>query len=369
MIEKNGPYAVIVSDMRMPVMDGVQFLAKTRERSGDSTRIMLTGNADQQTAIEAVNEGSIFRFLTKPCSSESLARTLNAAIVQYRLVRSEKELLEHTLRGSIQVLTDVLSLVNPTAFGRASRVSRLARQIAKTLNVENAWQVEIAAMLSQIGCITVPEETLVKVYNGRTLALDELQMLSEHPKVGHSLINKIPRLSLVAEIIAYQEKLYNGAGFPHDKVRGAAIPLGSRILKLALDFDKLSEAKLTPSDALNEIDRRGEWYDPEVVLALKKCLQSTESQYVVAFLKVSELRADMILVEDVKASNGFLLIAKGQEVSVSMQIRLENFQSRGGIREPLKVLVPAPAVVADFGAPVTAFDVDMPVYRDGTVAV
>lgn len=138
-IDSQGPYAVIVTDMQMPGMDGIQFLAQVKEKSPDSIRIMLTGNADQHTAIEAVNEGNIFRFLTKPCPPEVLAKTLKAGLQQYRLVMVEKELLEKTLRSSIQVLTDILSLVNPTAFSRASRVQRLVCALAAKLQIEQAW--------------------------------------------------------------------------------------------------------------------------------------------------------------------------------------------------------------------------------------
>jgi DNA-binding NtrC family response regulator len=95
-IAQRGPYAVIVSDMRMPGMDGVQFLSKVKERAPDSVRMMLTGNNDLQTAMQAVNEGNSFRFLTKPCTPETLAKALEAGLEQYRLITAERELLEKT---------------------------------------------------------------------------------------------------------------------------------------------------------------------------------------------------------------------------------------------------------------------------------
>src|SRR6478609_5248404 len=103
LLEKKGPYALVISDMRMPGMDGIAFLSKLKAMSPDTVRVMLTGNADTETAIEAINEGSIFRFLNKPCSKEILAKTITAGLVQYRLVTAEKQLLEQTLSGCLQV--------------------------------------------------------------------------------------------------------------------------------------------------------------------------------------------------------------------------------------------------------------------------
>ena len=148
-IEANGPYAVVVSDMRMPEIDGAQLLAKIKILAPDTIRVMLTGAADMRTAVSAVNEGSIFRFLTKPCTKETLAKTLTASLVQHRLVIAEKELLERTLSGSIHVLTEVLSLVNPAAFGRAVRLRRYVHHIAQRMSLRSPWRFEVAAMMSQ----------------------------------------------------------------------------------------------------------------------------------------------------------------------------------------------------------------------------
>jgi response regulator RpfG family c-di-GMP phosphodiesterase len=364
MIAASGPYAVIVSDMKMPGMDGVQFLARVKELAPESVRIMLTGNADQQTATEAVNEGNIFRFLTKPCPPESLAKSLTAGIEQYRLIRAEKDLLETTLSGSIQVLTDVLSLVNPTAFGRASRVRRLVRQLSTLLRVENAWQIEIAAMLSQIGCITVPEDTLTKVYEGKSLLAEELSMLQAHPRVGRDLISRIPRLEPVAEIIAHQEMKFSDVESPHDSTLGTPVPAAARILKLALDFDKLIEAKLSRSEAYSEIERRGDWYQPSVVEALRKIVDGSQTLYDTVYIKVSEMTLEMILAADVMSVKGEVLVANGQDVTLSLRMRLENFLARGDIEEPIKVLVPRDAT--GFGNDVSPFPSGTVALKDGT---
>ena len=340
LIKSDGPYAVIVSDMRMPEMDGVQFLASARSLAPETVRIMLTGNADQQTASDAVNEGHIFHFLTKPCTAEMLRTSLLEGIQQYHLMRAEKELLEKTLIGSLQLVTDILSMVNPTAFGRASRVRRLVRQLSAIMKAEDAWQVEIAAMLSQIGCITVPEDTLTKVYQGRDLTAEEQRMVKNSPKVGYDLISRIPRLEPVAEIIAHQERLANTLYLPDESWIGTPAPLGSRILNLALDFDELIEAKLSSSQAFTEIQRRGRRYEQVAVAALRKVVEDSETMYEMREVHIRDLVEHTILAEDIMAANDVLLVAKGQEVSASLRMRLENFLRRGSIHYEVKVFVP-----------------------------
>jgi len=340
-IEERGPYAVVVSDMRMPGMDGVRFLSKVREKSPQSVRMMLTGHSDTQTAIQAINEGNIFRFLTKPCPPDVLTQALGAGLEQFRLVTAEKELLEGTLNGSVKVLVDVLSLVNPTAFGRAARVERLVRRLCAELEVEGAWQVEIGAMLSQLGCVTVPEDILMKVYRGKDLTTQETRMFQAHPQVGRDLIINIPRLEVTAEIIAYQEKRFDGSGVPEDKIRGEEIPLGARILKLALDFDTLTMSGTDSRKAFAIVGRRGGWYDVRVVEALERVLgKAEEVKYEIKSLAADEFGPNMILAENVETVTGALVMAKGQEVTRWAQLRLKNFAANVGIQEPIKVLVP-----------------------------
>src|SRR5580698_5073090 len=122
-IHDHGPYAVVVSDMRMPGMNGVQFLARVRQIAPDTIRMILTGYTDINAAMDAVNEGNIFRFLAKPCERDVLSNAITSGLVQYRLITAEKELLGNTLMGSIKVLIDVLSAASPEAFGRSIRIT------------------------------------------------------------------------------------------------------------------------------------------------------------------------------------------------------------------------------------------------------
>src|ERR1700733_14693181 len=190
--------------MRMPEMDGTQLLRKVKQLAPDTVRIMLTGDGDIHNAVSAVNEGSIFRFLTKPCNRDTLVKALSAGLLQHRLITAEKDLLENTLQGSIQVLTEVLSLVNPAAFGRALRVRRYIHHVATKMAMASPWRFEVAAMMSQLGCVTLHPETIEAVYAGRKLPPDEQKRFDAHPGVARDLLSKIPRMEPIAWMIAHQ---------------------------------------------------------------------------------------------------------------------------------------------------------------------
>lgn len=337
-IDGQGPFAVVVADMRMPGMDGVQFLSHVRARSADSVRIMLTGNADLQTAINAVNEGNIFRFLTKPCAQDTLSMALNAGLDQYRLIHAEKELLEKTLMGSIKVLTEMLSMANPVAFSRTTRVRRYVKHIGTQQYFPKWWQFEVAALLSQIGCVTLPPDMLDKVFAQAPLTGDEKEMFASHPAVGRNLLANIPRLETIAHIIAAQQKPYHVFPSPETMTEEAnAIALGSQVLKVTLDFDQLIVNGVPHREALAVMRSRSNEYNPKLINALET-LKINDLNQVIKMVKVKDLATGMIADEDIEAQNGLLLVPKGQEITYPVLERLRNFSRRTGIVEPFRVI-------------------------------
>lgn len=338
-IAKEGPFAVIVSDMRMPGMDGVQFLLRVKQKAPDSVRIMLTGNADQQTAMDAVNEGNIFRFLTKPCSPEMLAKSLNAGIEQYRLITAEKQLLEQTLNNSLQVMVEILALVNATAFSRSTRIKRLVADIARRVGIQNIWELEIAAMLSQLGCITVPEETLIKLSKCIQLTENELHLYQEHPQVGHHLIARIPRLETVAEIIAHQNKTLLDESKTSEP-RSETAKIGAHVLKVVLDYDKLLLYGDLPHKAVRELFTRAGWYDQAVLNALKEIIDERVEEYVSIQIEMVDLKAGMILDESIVSNTGVALLTTGNEITSPLMMRLKTFAQAKMIKDRIQVRVP-----------------------------
>lgn len=336
---ERGPFAVIVSDLRMPGMDGIRFLSCVRESAPDSVRLMLTGNADLRAAIDAVNEGHIFRFLKKPCDLQTLGNALTAGIRQYQLICAERELLDKTLRGSMKVLSGILQLINPEAFGRAARVTRYVNKIAQAMEVADLWQIETAAYLSQIGCVILPEEALKKLYAGQTLTGEEAQLFAMHPSIGSDLLSNIPRMETIAKIIANQENSFGAEDSNGDE----EVMLGSRILKTVLDFDRIHANDIPDGDALEIMKSRAGRYDSKVLAALQMVL-GVDTSCEKMELSLGELKDGMILDGDIFLQNGRLLAAKGYQVNLTLRERMKNFVPRPGITEPIQVLVPAAMV-------------------------
>jgi len=340
LMEKEGPFAVIVSDLRMPGMDGIEFLAQARTRAPDSVRMMLTGYAEVQNAIDAVNEGAIFRFLTKPCPPAKLATALAAGIKQYRLVTAEKELLEKTLHGAVKILTAALSLANPQAFGRGNRITRLVKEMVRELGWGWTWEYETAAMLSQLGWITISPEVLFKATKGRPLSTQEARLVDSYPALGAELIGHIPRLEEVARIVAYQNKNFDGSGTPADGVAGKDLPPGATLLKVALDFDDLLSQGESKGRAIQTMKKRQGSYDPDVLATLEIVL-GIEAKYETREVMIGELVTGMILNENIiTLDDNRLLLTRGQQLDATLIKYVRNYKQTVGVKEPIKVVVP-----------------------------
>ena len=337
MLRNRGPFAVIVSDLRMPEMDGVELLQKARDLAPDTVRLLFTGQLDLENAIAAVNEGAIFRCILKPCPRLRLAMTLKEAVKQHQLQTAERVLLEQTLHGSIKALTDVLALASPLAFGRATRLREAVGAIGNALGVAEKWHVEVAAMLSQIGSVTLPPSTLEKVYQGGVLSEAEEAMVRRIPAIAEQVLDNIPRLEPVREILCYQHKLFDGAGAPPG-AGGEAIPWGARALKIALDLDTLESEGIDPSLAFDTLRGRAGWYDPAILEAFAE-IRRSDQRAEVRELPLTSLRAGMVFAQDVRTTKGILFIARGQEVTASLLEKLHNFAPGFLGEESIRVII------------------------------
>jgi response regulator RpfG family c-di-GMP phosphodiesterase len=329
-VAADGPFAVVVSDMRMPGMSGAQFLAEVRRRQPESVRLLLTGHADVRSAVDAVNHGGLFRFLTKPCDTDDLAAALDAAVEQYRLVTAERELLDRTVRGCVQVLGEVLALTNPAAFSRALRVQGLVREMAAPSG-QTGWEVEVAAILAQLGQVAIPERVVVAAERGLSLSAEDQAQVDKASGVAAGMVGHIPRMERVAQIISR-------AGRPFD-AGAAPEPPGTGMLRLARDFDALVARGIPRPQALALLRPHAGRYDVASVAALERVVVRG-CQGVSREVAVAALTPEMTLELDLYSSAGVFLLRQGNAITLPMKLRLETLAASGQIPPTLRVLVP-----------------------------
>jgi response regulator RpfG family c-di-GMP phosphodiesterase len=337
----NQPFAVVLCDMRMPVMDGIETLRAIRNLAPETVRMMLTGNADQQTAIDAINEGSIFRFFNKPCPSELLSDGLKAGCEQYRLVTAERDLLEKTLAGSIKVLVDVVSFNDPVAYAQATRLRELVRRMLQALEMPMRWQLDIAAMLLFIGQVAIPPEVIAKLRDGKPLTEPEKQVVARAPEAGRSLIANIPRLSQVAEIVYLQDKGFDGSGYPTSGPMGKDIPFDARLLKILKDLVEMARGKSLTRDIFGALERKAAQYDPEILrkvrLHLEEVVPDVPPEEIE--ISVSALKPGLMVTSDILLENGHLILAAGTRLSEVQVERLRSLRQIFPFVDRIKVRV------------------------------
>ncbi|MFT3829571.1 MAG: response regulator [Opitutaceae bacterium] len=344
-IAQSGPYAVIVADQTMPGMNGVELLEAVRECAPDTVRLMLTGNADQRSAVEAVNRGAVFRFLNKPCPPEILVPALETALKQHELQVTERELIEGTLTGSVQVMSEVLGMVAPDALGRGQRLRESMGTFARHLDLEPVWEYEVAALLSPIGYASLPIIVLRKLSAGTALDPAETSLVRRVPEVGSALVSSIPRFAPIAQIILYQAKDFTGTGVPADSVAGSDIPVGARMLRILNDRLTLELEGVVKQNALVTMRNRTGSYDPGLVEKCFECFptflsNALSSDVPVVYRQVDELVPGHVLVSDIKLGGDVTLVASGERLTKMVIQRIANAATLGQIKGPFPVQEP-----------------------------
>jgi len=332
MIRKSRPYAVVVSDMRMPGMNGVELLVRVKQESPDTVRMLLTGQADMNDAMAAVNRGGIFRFLCKPCPSATIIESIEAAIEQHSLVTAEKQLLKGTLTSVVKVLTDLLAITSPRVFNHAARLRSVVERMMEISDERQDWRFGLAAQLALVGCIALPPDLVEMILSGAPVTTHEKRMFARHPETGRKLIGSVPRLEVVADIVGHQLTRDLSAILDTDTRRGV------ELLQSALAVDE----RVAKGELLNDAIRQLCQTIPpkgEAVLARAAALEDSQ-QCAERALLVSELRVGMLLEVDVFTSAGQLILSHGRSLMPFDLELLSNFAERVGIVEPIKVKIP-----------------------------
>lgn len=337
-LERDGPFAVVVADNRMPLVDGLEVLDEARRISPDTTRIMLTGETCLEAAMAAVNRGSVFRFLTKPCAPQDVAAAIEDGIELYQLRQTEHLLLERTLNGAIQVCIDLLSLANPPAFARAKRLHRLMARLARQLGVANRWQYEIAALLSQVGHVALSHATSERVERGEPLELSELNALEAHTELAREMLASVPRLEVIAAILDRWQH-------PARPATCAEAETGARLLMAVADFDALTREGRTPEDAVAVMKSCEGRYD-RGVLAAMEWMGLEFGELATRQVGHEELEDGWFFADDVVAASGETLWRRGEEVTPQLRARLGRLVLAGDVDASAAFLVAESRVLA-----------------------
>lgn len=272
----NEPFSVLVSDLKMPGMDGIQLLSRAAELFPDTIRILLTGFADLQNAMDAVNRGFIFRFLNKPCPLEALEQTLADALRQHGLVGIQREnyslkRFKRLLEGIVHGFSALVEARDPYLAGHQARVTALALAIAEELGLvpDERDILRIAALLHDIGKVYVPADFLNRP---GVLRDEEFSVIKMHPEVGYDILKNLGEDWPVATIIRQHHERMDGSGYPQG-LAGDDIVQGARIIAVADVVDAMcSHRPYRPSlgiaAALQEIEMgSGLRYERQVVEA------------------------------------------------------------------------------------------------------
>ena len=334
--QPDGGFAVVVSDMRMPGMNGAALLAHARQVCPDTTRLLLTGYADLDSAITAVNDGAVFRFLTKPCSTPVLRAALDMAIEQNRLIRDRHELLERTLRGAVEALVETLAMTHPQAFSRASRLRHLTSGLTEALGMGERWPAEIAAQLAEIGVVTLPPEALEALTRGTCPNAVVARMIRNLPEIADRLLARIPRLEPVRAIVRAQQ--------PVDHLDSrclAGADQATLLVQAVREYDALTARGYQPTNAIGVLRQRVH-HDPVILDALATIV-AADAGAEVRDIDVVALRPGMLLAADLRAATGMLLVSHGHVLTEELLSRIRNFAKLSGLDGPPLVRMSAPS--------------------------
>ncbi len=379
------PVDIVISDMRMPEMDGAQFLEKVRERWPESIRLLLTGYSDISAILAAINRGEIYRYITKPWDDNDILLVVRHAIERRQLEREKDRLekltlqqndelrvLNHSLEAkveartialkkshdamvaandklknnfitTIKIFSSMIEMRGGNMAGHSRRVADLARRIATKMGMDarETQEVFIASLLHDIGKIGFPDEMLdmpVNLMNG-----DKLGQFRKHPHHAQQLLMPLEDLRGVAAIIGAHMEQFDGSGFP-EGISGLSIPFGARILALASDYDNLQhgalvQRKVDPEAARQLIyDRSGKRYDPAVVDAFRILLDGEPVEQIRDIPVLSgELLPGMVLSCDLLSREGLMLLSADHVLDERNIKQVIDFEAKSGGRLAIRV--------------------------------
>ena len=366
---------LVISDMRMPGMDGAQLLEQIRAKWPDILRILLTGYADINSTIAAINKGEIYRYIAKPWEDNDIVlivrhalerkaleqekfrleqltqrqneelKALNASLelkVQERTAELRQTMsfleqahveLKKSFLTSVKIFSNLFELRAGRLAGHSHRVADIARSMAKYMgmNETEIQDVVFAALLHDIGKIGLPDDLLEKPFSA--LNGEERILVMKHPTTGQVALMPLDKLKVAAELICAHHERFDGKGFPN-ALSGTDIPLGARIIAVSNDYDALQNGTFSTLKHSSEkaqefiVNGRGQRYDPAVVDAFNHIMLGIAKKQteLAREFRTSQLKAGMVLARDLTAPNGLLLLSRDYVLDATMITKLCQFE-------------------------------------------
>ena len=323
--------AVVVADMRMPGMSGLELLRQARSIVPNASRVMLTSADDAQTAIAAINEGNVCRFLTKPCGLAVLETAIMEALDLRQTLHQLLEAQFRTVAGIVEVLGKVIQMVNPESHALAQRLRQRMRELALEMLHPEFWELEIAAMLAPLGALGTPQSF--------SAANPAAAFSGDFPQAAAALLRQIPRMEKIAVVVAYLGKNFDGSGSPRDSVADVQIPIGARMLRVVRDMEEQVGAGRAPGDALRQMQQKEGAYDPRVLAAALACFGEGPHAHLPHSTCVpwSVLKEGDTLADDIPSETGALLLTKGCRVTPNLKKMLQHMASGGRMPDGVRI--------------------------------
>ena len=285
-ILKENSFNCILSDHKMPDMDGVEFLKRSYDMYPDTIRLLVTAYSDVEILMNAINYAKIYRYIKKPYSPEELLHIVQLSLEYYQLKEDNKKLivdLKDLFSGTINAIMDALDSKDSYTLGRSRRVAFYTSKIIAAMDLTKTEKatIELAALLHDIGMIGVQEDILHKV---EKLTDSEREEIRKHVFYSVKILEDIKQLDKVTDIIRYHHEFFNGNGYPYG-VKGEEIPLGARIISVADAYDSLVSFRpyregLSSDEAIKKIEeKRGEQFDPDILDIFKNVVDEANKEW------------------------------------------------------------------------------------------
>ncbi|TWT78183.1 Hydrogenase transcriptional regulatory protein hupR1 [Posidoniimonas polymericola] len=338
-ITEHGPFGLVLTDMRMPGMTGLQLIIEARKVSPMTSYIMLTGNQDLGTAVQAVNEGHVFRFLSKPCELATIRSAIEAGLRQYGLEVGEKELLNKTCAGAIALLTDVLEATQPMICSRHSSTSETVEMLLEAAGVPKRWEYALASRLALVGFACLGEES-ARVFDTTSPHDADWKFAVERAMgIGGRMVKRIPRLGIVGEIVESAHGVTGAFCYKKPKSEAAIVRTGATLIALSLAWETLRRQGLRRKDAVEEMKLLFPELLPVYVEAFEKLPETGDAdEQPGAQVDVSELAPGMVLHSDVVGRDGSVLLRAGSRLSEVHIEKLRNGTEHFGGTRPIMIV-------------------------------